>query len=359
MVKKRIVILTEGNTDPTPAKMASGVLRYRTDEVVALIDSTQAGRETSELMGVGKGIPILASLTESLALTPDQLLIGITPAGGQLPPAWRAIILQAIAAGLDVISGMHTLLADDAEIVAAAASAGVKITDLRQVPAHLTVNQCRAQAQKCFRIHTVGTDCNVGKKVVCLEMERSLQAMGKDAKFVATGQTGIFISGQGIALDRVIGDFISGAAEQLVLENAHHDYLLIEGQGALVHPLYSGVTLSMLHGFMPQALIIVHEYGRKIMRGSKDTPVLPPEKLIPIYEAITEPVFPAKVVAVALNLRRLDQEMARDEIDRVEQTTGLPATDVYKFGPEKLIQAVLAYEQKYRTRAEQTINQVI
>lgn len=352
MTKKRIVILTEGNTDPTPAKMASGVLRYRTDEVVALIDSTQAGRDVSELMGVGKGIPILASLTEALALKPDQLLIGITPAGGQLPFAWRATILQAIASGLDVASGMHTFLTEDAEIVAAAAQAGVKITDLRRVPADLTVNQCRAKALKCFRIHTVGTDCNVGKKVVCLEMNRAMQAMGKDSKFVATGQTGIFISGQGMALDRVIGDFISGAAEQLVLENAQHDYLLIEGQGALVHPLYSGVTLSMLHGFMPQALILVHEYGRKIMRGSKDTPVQPPEKLIPIYEAVTEPVFPAKVVAIALNLRRLNHEAARNEVERVEQTVGLPATDVYQFGPEKLVQAVLAYEQEWRKNAE-------
>lgn len=352
MSKRRIVILTEGNTDPTPAKLASGVLRYRTDEVVALIDSTQAGRDVSELMGVGQGIPILASLTETLPLNPDQLLIGITPAGGQLPPAWRATILQAITCGLDVVSGMHTFLSDDTEIVTAAAKFGVRITDLRQVPANLIVNQCRAKAQKCFRIHTVGTDCNVGKKVVCLEMNRAMQSMGKDSKFVATGQTGIFISGQGIALDRVIGDFISGAAEQLVLENTHHEYLLIEGQGAVVHPLYSGVTLSMLHGLMPQALIIVHEYGRKIMRGSKDTPVLPPEKLIPIYEAVTEPVFPAKVVAVALNLRLLDLERARQEVDRVEQNTGLPATDVYKFGPEKLVQAVLAYEQEWRKKAE-------
>ncbi len=348
MKKRRIVIITEGNTDPTPAKTAVGVIRYRTGEVVALIDSTQAGRDTGELLGVGNGIPIMASLTETFRLQPDMLLIGTAWAGGQIPTAWRATILSAIEHGLDIVSGMHQFLNDDEEFKKAAQKHRVELIDLRKTPDDLTVSKCLAKEQKCFRVHTVGTDCNVGKKVVCLELTRAFQEKKKDAVFVGTGQTGIFITGSGIALDRVIGDFIAGAAERLVLENTNHDYLFIEGQGAITHPLYSGVTLSMLHGFMPQALILVHEYGRPIMRGSKDTPVLPPEKLIPLYESIAAPVFPTKVIAVALNLRRLDDRAALKEIEKVETNTGLPATDVIKFGTEKLEEAVLRFEGEWR-----------
>ncbi|MCR4440441.1 MAG: DUF1611 domain-containing protein [bacterium] len=346
--KRRFVILTEGNTHPTPGKTAAGVVRYRGDEVVALIDSTQAGGDTEKLLGVGKGIPILASLAEALALRPDTLLIGISPAGGQLPPSWRAIILQAIDAGLDVVAGLHVFLGDDPEFAVRAKERGVSLVDVRRVPDELTVNNCRAQELPCFRVHTVGSDCNIGKKIVALEVAKVLQAQGRDAVFVATGQTGIMISGRGMALDRVIADFVAGAAERLVLENAAHDYLLIEGQGALTHPLYSGVMLSMLHGFAPHALILCHEYGRTIMRGSKNTPVPSIAKAIALYEAMAEPVFPAKVVGIALNLRILADEEAEREVARVEQETGLPTTDVVKFGADKLVQAILAYEKEWR-----------
>lgn len=348
--KRRFVILTEGNTHPTPGKTAAGVVRYRGDEVVALIDSTQAGGDTEALLGVGKGIPIVASLEDALPLRPDTLVIGISPAGGQLPPSWRAIILQAIAHGLHVVAGLHVFLGDDPELAAHAQEQGVAIVDLRRVPEDLTVNKCRAQELHCFRVHTVGTDCNIGKKIVALEITKAMQQQGLDAVFVATGQTGIMISGRGMALDRVISDFVAGAAERLTLENADHRYLLIEGQGALTHPLYSGVTLSMLHGFAPQALILCHEYGRTIMRGSRDTPVPSLSKAIVLYEAIAEPVFPTKVVGIALNLRVLSEAEARQEVERVEQETGLPTADVVKFGANKLVEAILAYEQEWRLR---------
>lgn len=348
--KRRFVILTEGNTHPTPGKTAAGVVRYRGDEVVALIDSTQAGGDTEALLGVGKGIPIVASLEEALPLRPDTLVIGISPAGGQLPPSWRAIILQAITDGLHVVAGLHVFLGDDPELAAHAQEQGVAIVDLRRVPEDLTVNKCRAQELHCFRVHTVGTDCNIGKKIVALEITKAMQQQGLDAVFVATGQTGIMISGCGMALDRVISDFVAGAAERLTLENADHRYLLIEGQGALTHPLYSGVTLSMLHGFAPQALILCHEYGRTIMRGSRDTPVPSLSKAIALYEAIAEPVFPTKVVGIALNLRVLSEAEARQEVERVEQETGLPTADVVKFGANKLVEAILAYEQEWHLR---------
>lgn len=347
-MKKRYLILTEGNTQPTPAKTAMGMIRYRRDEVVALLDSTQAGRDAQELLGIGKGIPIVGSIRHALFLRPDVLLIGIAPAGGKLPDSWRSIILEAIQNGLDIVSGLHMFLSEDPEFAAAALKNRVSITDLRRPPKDLSVSQCLVKEQKCFRIHTVGTDVNCGKKVVAIELARALKEMGKDSEFIATGQTGILISGKGIAIDCVISDFVSGAAERLILEDANHDYLVIEGQGAITHPLYSGVTLGMLHGFAPQALILCHQLDRQIMRGSKDTPVLQPEEIILLYESIAKPVFPTKVIGIALNLRPLSVEEARQEVEDMENRVGLPTTDVLKFGAKKLIQAILTYESEWR-----------
>lgn len=343
--KKRIVILTEGHTDLTSGKTAAGVLRYRRDEIVAFLDSTQAGRDVSELLGFGHGVPIVATLLDTLQFEPDTLFIGISPSGGILPESWRTILFEAIEHGLDIVAGLHMFLGDDPELSERAEKYGVSIRDLRKVPDDLTVNKCTAKEQKCFRVHTVGTDCNCGKKLATLEINRALKEMGKDCLFIATGQTGIMISGKGIALDRVIADFVAGAAERLVLENAEHEYLLIEGQGALAHPLYSGVTLSMIHGFAPQALILCHEYGRDILRGTKDTPMPSIEQMIPLYESVAEPVFPAKVIGIALNTRVLSEQDAQREVARLEESTGLPATDVIRFDPEKLARAVLEFEK--------------
>jgi uncharacterized NAD-dependent epimerase/dehydratase family protein len=354
-MSRRFLILTQGQTHPTPAKMAAGILRYRCEEVVALLDSEQAGRDAGELMGVGHGIPIVASLEQALPLKPDTLLIGITPAGGQLPSEWRAIILQAIDHGLNVVSGMHTFLSEDEEFVRHAKAANAQLVDLRRPPDDLTVNKCRAQETNTFRIHTVGTDCNCGKKVTAIEVDRALREIGKNSTFIATGQTGILISGKGIALDRVISDFVSGAAERLVLENAGYDYLVIEGQGAITHPLYSGVTLSMLHGFAPQALILCHQADRTIMRGTSKTAIPPIEKLIDLYERIAEPVFPTKVIAVGVNTSALSDAEARRQVERIRSSTGLPAADVIRFEVDKLVQAALDFEQQWRSKRPSAI----
>jgi len=344
---RRCVILTEGQTHPTPAKTAAGFLRYCPEQAVALLDSQQAGRDSGELLGVGHGIPIVADVASAGRLGANTLLIGITPAGGQLPLAWRALILQAIHLNMDVISGLHTILSEDAEFQQAALDHGVRITDLRLPPKDLSVNRCRSAGSKTFRIHTVGIDCNCGKKVTALEVNRSLKNRGLRSEFIATGQTGILISGKGIAMDRVIADFISGAAEKLVLDNEAFDFLVIEGQGSLAHPLYSGVTLGMLHGFAPQALILCHQVGRTIMRGTADTPMPSLKTMIDLYERISAPVFPARVVGVALNLMTLtDEKQARDEVKRVEDQLQLPATDVIRFGADKLTDAALYFHQK-------------
>jgi uncharacterized NAD-dependent epimerase/dehydratase family protein len=351
--RHKYLILTQGRTHPSSAKLATGVVRYRPERVVALLDSEQAGKDAFSCLGVGRNIPIVESIQEGLVYKPNALLIGITPPGGGFPPEWRQLINDAIRAGLDIVAGMHTLLSDMPEFVVPSEKYGVQLIDLRRVPEHISVNTCQAKNCACLRIHTVGTDCNCGKKVTALEVNKSLEQLGKRTVFLATGQTGIAISGRGIAMDHVISDFVSGAAESLVLDNRDCDYQLIEGQGALTHPLYSGVTLSMLHGFAPQLLILCHQVGRKMMRGSLDTPVPGIREMIDLYERMATPVFPAKVIGVALNCYQLKtEELAREAVEKTENETGLPTTDVIRFGAEKLVNAIIEFENSQQQQKE-------
>ena len=347
-VRRHYLILTQGQTHPTPAKLAASLLRYRSEQVVALLDSTLAGRDAGDYMGCGAGTPIVATLQEGLRLGADALLLGITPAGGRLPQEWQGLIEQAIENGVSIVSGMHSLLSDNRKWVRRAKQTGAELIDLRLPPADLTVNGCRAQHHPGLRVHTVGSDCNCGKKVAALEIEHEFHRRGYSSEFIATGQSGIAISGQGIAMDHVIADYVAGAAERLVLQNQERDILVIEGQGAITHPLYSGVTLSMLHGFAPQVLILCHQVGRKIMRGSVDTPVTDLPTLIDLYERIAAPVFPARVTGIALNTRELSDQEAETEIQWTAKQIGLPTTDVIRYGPGVLVDALIPM-------AEQTI----
>ncbi len=347
-MEKKFIILTEGNTHPTPAKMAAALLRYHPDKVLALIDSENSGRDVSELMEIGRGIPIVDSVETALRFKPDTLLVGITPPGGALPAEWKGILVTAIKNGLDIYSGMHTFLNDDPELVALAQQYQVQLVDLRCPPKDISVNTCKSRNVKSFRIHTVGTDCNCGKKVTAVELDRALQKMGKNSRFVASGQSGILISGAGIAMDRVISDFVSGAADRLVLENQDYDYLMIEGQGAITHPLYSGVTLSMLHGFAPHGLILCHQVSRSIMRGTPDVPVVSIPVLIDLYEKVTQHYFPTKVIGISLNLHGLPKDQIQSQIKSYEKEFGLPVTDVISVGPEPLVEAILDFEKSIK-----------
>ena len=236
--KRRLVILTEGLSSPVKAKTATCVVRYGNDEVLALLDSTQAGKTSQELLGVGGAIPVVAKLADAPGA--DTLLIGIAPVGGKIPPPWRCVILEAINRGMDVVSGLHEFLCDDPEFAAAAAERGVRLVDVRKNDERdvATFKPFRAG---CLRIHTVGHDCSCGKMVVSFEVARGLSKMGHDAKFIATGQTGILIEGDGCPVDRVISDFLNGAVEKQVFANQHHEILVIEGQGFICHPhLFGG-----------------------------------------------------------------------------------------------------------------------
>lgn len=340
---RRILILTEGNTDPNSAKTASSVIRYRPDEVVAVLDSTQAGRPVQELLNVGGSIPIVSNLDEAEGA--NTLLIGIAPLGGKVPESWRQIILDAIARKMDIVSGLHEFLGDDPEFLAAATKAGVSIQDVRR-------NQFRQVARKesldpsCLRVHTVGHDCSVGKMVTAIELSDRLQQAGVDAKFVATGQTGIMIEGDGLPIDCVTADFISGAAEQLVLDNQHHEVLLIEGQGSLVHPSYSGVTLGLLHGCAPQAMILCYELGRENVTGLEHVGIPPLASVKDLYETMASVMTPSNVIGIAMNSQSVDDEAASRERERIRAEFGLPVCDVIRHGSDELVTAIMSFKNE-------------
>ncbi len=271
----RLAIFTGTGFAESNAKTAHGILRYGEREVVAVVDAAEAGRVASDVVPYARrAVPIVAGVPEAVALGANVLVIGVAPFGGALAPEWRAALLEAIAAGLSVEAGLHTVLAEDPELAAAAAAAGVELRDLRATPPGLSVPASTLERPDVRVVHTVGTDCAIGKMSVTLELDAAARARGLASTFVATGQTGIAITGWGIAVDHVISDFIAGAASRLVAEGAARAPLLfVEGQGALAHPAYSGVTLGLLHGCLPDALVLCHRAGATHIDDFPETPI--------------------------------------------------------------------------------------
>ena len=270
MSDARLAILTEGLFDDHHAKTAHGVIRYGTREVVAVVDSTQAGRTASEVMPFcQRPVPIVATLAEAAERGADTMLIGIAPTGGKLDSAWRALVLEAIELGLNVEAGLHTILSEDPEFSAAAERRGVTLRDLRLPPDDLGVPRGPNGRHPGLRVvHSVGSDVAIGKKAITFELDMAARGRGIGSVYVPTGQTGIAIAGWGIAVDHVLSDYVSGAAERLVDEAAERGELLfVEGQGSLIHPAYSAVTLGLLHGSSPDVLVLAHKAGATAAGG--------------------------------------------------------------------------------------------
>ena len=350
------VILAEGKLGLETSKTAASTIRYLPDRVAAVIDSLHAGLTTHDVLGTGGGIPVVSSLAEALAVdgeTPQALLVGVANRGGTIPTEHRPVLLEAVGAGLDVWSGLHERLADDPDLVARARQQGVRLVDLRDPPADLPVGTGLALGTDAFRVLTVGTDCNVGKMTASLEIRRALQERGVDARFAGTGQSGIVIDGAGIPVDAVVSDFVSGAAERITLEAAEGaDVVLVEGQGALFHPGYSAVTLGLLHGSMPHAMILCWMPGRtKVYGGGYEWMDLPsPAAAIEAYEEAMRWVAPqldSRVIALSANTYDLSEDEARRVVEEAGVATGLPSTDPVRFGAEPLAEAI---ERAWRGR---------
>jgi uncharacterized NAD-dependent epimerase/dehydratase family protein len=340
----RLAIYAEGEFGKGHSKTAEGVLRYGQNPVVAVIDSTETGKSVEQITGITCQAPIVASVADALKFQPDALLLGTAWAEGHLPAEWKPDILFALRNGLDVISGLHDFLADDPDFVKCAAESKRQLFDVRRPPDQLPVGCGKAKDVPAFICLTVGSDGSVGKMTTSLEIDKVAKRRGFKSRFVATGQTGIMIDGQGIAIDRVIGDFMAGAAERLVLEVAYdNDFVFVEGQGSLIHPGWSGVTLGLLHGACPQAMILCHTATRTRV-GKDKLPFAIPKLslLIPIYESMTDFIRPAKVVAISLNTHGMSEQAAQNAVEEAARDTGLPATDPVRFGADCLFDAILA-----------------
>jgi len=230
-------------------------------------------------------------------------------------------------------------------VALAAKLAGVSIKDIRKNNERDVAHRNGIKTN-CLRILTVGNDCSLGKIVASLKLARALQKKGHYAKFVATGQTGILIEGDGIPIDTVVGDYIKGAAERLILQNQHHDILIVEGQGSIVHPRYSSVTLGLLHGSMPHGMIMCYEVGREFVHNMPGINIPPMETVIKLFEEIVNVMFPSKVIGFALNSKNVSELEAEKERRRIKKQFGLPACDVVRHGPDELLEAIIDYKKE-------------
>ena len=354
MTEPRFLIIADGNFHPLESKTANSVIRYHPSRVAAVLDRKTAGKSVQDVLGFGGWIPIVASMAEGLALKPNSVMIGIAPAGGRLPDEWRGWLGQALDAGCDLISGLHTFLSDDPDLAARAAKVGRTIFDARKPPKNLPIAAGEARLVDPFVVLTVGTDCNVGKMTAQLQLTSALKARGIRTNFVATGQTGIFIEGWGTAVDAVIADFIAGAAEDLVLRGAKDtDIVLVEGQGSINHPGYSGVTLGLLHGSCPDALILCHQASRTHIGEYRTSPWLkipPLSRYVELYEMIGSAVHPTKVIGICLNTYDLSDEAAKAACAAATAETGLPCTDPVRFDPGPLVNAIARERDSYLER---------
>ncbi len=350
-MSRRFLILAEGNFGPLSSKTANACIRYVPTEVVAVLDSTQVGRTAHDVLGFGGDIPVVASFADGLAHRPSALLIGIAPAGGQFSPAWRRVVGDALRAGLDVWSGLHTMLGDDEEFAALAAAHGASIFDLRRAPADLDVGSGRVRELEATVVLTVGTDCNIGKMTTQLQVQQAVQARGPRVHFAATGQTGILLAGRGIAVDAVVADFIAGAAESLTIAAAAGaDIVLVEGQGSLLHPAYSGVTLGLMHGALPHAMVLCAQPSRTTINRNAWVNIPPLRDVIALYESMMRPLRASPVIALALNTYDLDEQAAHRAIHEAQEHTGLPVTDPVRFDAAPIADAVAAFHADRRVR---------
>jgi uncharacterized NAD-dependent epimerase/dehydratase family protein len=338
--QNRVVILLHEGIRGKHGKTGLAFLRYTMTEVVAAIDYQCAGESLAELTGISSSAPVVSCLQKALAYNPDVLLIGIAPSGGLLPDAWKQEIKEAVEAGLSIVNGLHTPLAPQFPNL----KPQQWIWDIRQEPQNLRIAGGRARHLSCQRILTVGTDMAIGKMSASIELDRAARRKGLKSRFLATGQAGMAISGAGIPLDAIRVDFAAGAVEGLVLDGAEGmDLVFIEGQGSLLHP-GSTATLPLIRGSQPTGLILLHKAGQETIRDFPEVKIPPLPEVIAVYEAIASAggAFErVRVKGIALNTVMLDDKAAKETIAEVERSTGLPCTDVVRFGGDYLLEKAI------------------
>lgn len=319
--------------DHYAAKTAHGIARWRPEQCVGQIRLAGCNADT--------GFPDM-SVAEAVAAGAKTLVVGVVNPGGRIGPEWRATLLDALDAGLDLAAGMHQRLADDPDIASRAQALGRSLHDVRHPQGDIPVGSGLPRAGK--RLLAVGTDCSAGKMYTTLAMEREMKARGLNADFRATGQTGILIAGSGISVDAVVADFIAGATEVLSPANTDDHWDLIEGQGSLFHPSYAGVSLGLLHGAQAHALVMCHVPTRTYVRGWKHMPQPDLAECVRINEfhaRLTNPA--ARVIGFSMNTSEMEESEARAYCQAVQDQFGLPCVDPVRFGVGPLVDALAAH----------------
>jgi uncharacterized NAD-dependent epimerase/dehydratase family protein len=334
--KRYLILAEEFSHDPHYAKTARGVMRYRRDDVVAMLDSKRAGESED-------GVPIVGRVDEALAFEPNTALVGVVTQGGRFPGDWQELLKSCVSHGLDLENGLHVRLRDIPGLTELAAKHGAELRDLREPPPDLSTATGENLEVDATIVLTVGSDCAIGKMTAICELDLESRRRGLKSVFVPTGQTGVAIAGWGISVDAVVSDFLAGAAERLVVEGGKRgDLLWVEGQGAILHPIYSGVTVGLMHGSAPHLYVLCHEVGRTIVEGDPtESPIPSLSELVDLHERMSLKLRPAKVAAIALNTSTVSEDEAREAIAAAEEETGLPADDPVRFGAERLLDAVL------------------
>lgn len=345
----RYLIHAESQFGTPAAKTAHSVIRYSAEHVAAVLDSTNAGKRVVDVLGFGGEIPVVATVEDGVACGADALLVGVAVAGGGLPTDVRAAIKQAIDCGLEIWNGLHAFVDDDPVLGPLARERDIVLHDVRRPPENLLVGAGRVRELSQTVVLAVGTDANIGKMTVMLQLRSALVERGSRASFAPTGQTGIFIEGWGVCIDAVVADFVAGASEAVTFQASEDaDIVLVEGQGSILHPGYSGVSLGLLHGSLPHALIMCHQPSRKTFRHNAWLQIPPLGEVIALHEAIAAPLRRARTIGVSLNTSDLTDEEAQRVIETVARDTGLPTTDPVRYGTAPLVDAILAFDAERR-----------
>ncbi len=328
-------ILAEGTFSYLFAKTGNALIRYLPDDVVGVIDSRYHGSTAQEVIGFGGDIPVVKSIDQLIQFKPDTLVLGNAPQGGRISEPYKREIVKSINHGLNVISGMHEFISDDPFYKDLAKENGIRITDLRKPPSPYNFPKKTWMDRTVPVVLTIGSDCDSGKMTTSWELVKLLNNEGIDARFIGTGQTGILLSGQGVPIDAVVSDFMAGEIEYVIDQNLDAELIIVEGQGSLVNMLYSGVTLGLVHGAMPDYYIMCHEPTRT--HDVSNYPIPGMEYMLDLYTSVMKPFKSTEVVGMNLITHSMNDADAKAIIGEYNSTYHIPATDIVRFGGDPIV----------------------
>ena len=336
---KKIAILCHGAFNYIKNKTGNMLIRYRPDEVIAVIDKTKVGETSDSELGYGGDIPVIENFNDCKQYQPDTLVIGNASQGGFISPEYKKEVIQAIEYGCDIISGMHQFLNDDNELLELAEKHSVSLTDLRRPPQPPRFSKGTWQTREVPVLLIVGTDCDTGKMTTGWEITQRLKAQGCDARFIGTGQTGILLSGNGVPVDAVVADFMAGEIEHEI-DNASDgaDIIIVEGQGSLTNQYYAGVTLGLMHGAMPDYMVMTHDPARD--EDVTDYPISTMGEVMQLHLDLMKNFRNSKFIGINLLTVALSEAEAMAKINESEEKYNMATTDLVRFGNLGLIDAI-------------------